>query len=164
MNDAVRDILRANGCDTGLEAPYSKFLSASNPVCPDDQFASFDTSELRRSFEPPPDSATDYAAIRRFYVAKIRNELRSRLIADKFRSIRETLTNGGRECISELFAERHNWRVGAARLSPSGIRICVSPRCPNAAVPGSEFCVAHILLDPNQKLFAECPTATGPSL
>jgi hypothetical protein len=40
--------------------------------------------------------------------------------------------------------------------------MCASPRCPNAAVPGSEFCVAHILLDQNQKLFAECPDCHRP--
>jgi hypothetical protein len=43
-----------------------------------------------------------------------------------------------------------------------GRKICAVDCCIRVATAGSDFCISHILRDPTQKLFVECPTCHRP--
>ena len=42
-------------------------------------------------------------------------------------------------------------------------RKCAETECPREALTGSDFCINHIVRDPHQKLFRECPNCRRPS-
>ena len=100
--------------------------------------------------------------MRQFYLTQIRASNRQEETDKMLESIENVLTNGSIEDILALQRDRHEWRTIAHNERQDQYPICENPECTNICVHGSNFCPNHILLDPNQKLFVECPNCHSP--
>jgi hypothetical protein len=88
--------------------------------------------------------------------AHMRNEEIAQAVRERTRELQEIIATCDLERLRSYIQEKHRWREGIAAALPDSPRICAHPDCIASRVEGSEYCVAHIMQDPNQKLFVKC--------
>ena len=165
MNAALKAIFKEKGCELPTEEPPAKYSIAENPISLNSDFSTFDTSSLYLAAGDFGDNKTKddkYLHIRQYYLNQNKTTSRNQLIEDHLNKIKNTLTNGSLEDIKELYRQRHIWRQKAHEIRKDEHPICLIEDCINIAVPGSSYCINHIVKDPNQKLFAECTICKRP--
>ena len=165
MNPSVLKILQENGCEIPNQDPPVDALDTDNPVDTNSDFSNFNIKPLYEAAGEAPEAETTeekYLHMRQYYMNQDRTERRSALIQEHLNRFKEILKNGTLEEIKELYKERHIWRQKAHEIREDGQPICKVESCIHIALPGSEFCINHILKDPDQKLFTMCPTCKRP--
>jgi hypothetical protein len=165
MDPAVRAILEANGCEGNLEDPPAQYETTERMIGSDEMISSMDTEKLTalagRSAAGRGD-ADRYWHVRQYYINQARGQRRDAEIEEKLVEIENVLKNGDPDGIAELFRQRHLWRQQVVEHMTDCRPICSVPDCYHVSAVGSEFCINHILLDREQKLFVECPVCHRP--
>jgi hypothetical protein len=165
MNPQIRAALEASGCDTALADPPTQFETTDNPIAADELFSTDDTQMLIDFAGPSPQAHTElerYWHVRQFFLKQDRAASRDEQGNAKLERIRAAVRSGDSADVLSLFRQRHVWRQHALEHLTDGRVICRVDCCPHIATTGSEFCINHILLDPSQKLFCECPSCHRP--
>ena len=165
MNPEVLAILNQNGCEIPKEDPPAEPFDTTNPLAGESDFSNFNIRPLYEVAGENPEAQTNeerYIHVRQFYMNKDRTERRSALIQDHLAEFKNILKNGTLEEIKELYKKRHMWRQKAHEIREDGQPICKVESCIHIALPGSEYCMNHIMNDPDQKLFIMCPTCKRP--
>ena len=137
--------------------PPAVFSTTERPYDPKDLFDSSGS-------DPNDDlmSTEEYQEARTGYLRDARRTNVDRFLFAKMSGIKEILTSGTEQEVIALMKRRHESKKRAMQASTEDQQICACPTCAKVAVPGSSFCIAHILNDSEQKLFAECPTCHRP--
>jgi hypothetical protein len=165
MNASVIAILEENECEIPDMPPPPNAHETTNPVEGLSDFSSFNTKPLYQAAGDSPETETliqKYVHARQFYMNKDRAEKRCSLINEHLENFKNILKNGSLEEIGDLYKQRHVWRKKAHEIREDGQPICQIDSCIHVALPGSIYCVNHILNDPNQKLFVMCPECKRP--
>ena len=165
LNPALKAMLESSGLDSNLEDVPQRFEETESLVGLAEPFASFRTEDLIEAAGEAPLCRTDlekYWHVRQYFVKKEKAATQGKIVAEKLDGIKAVVKHGNKDEIMNLFKQRHVWRQKAEEYCTGGNRICKSEQCPNLALKGSEFCVQHILQDPNQKLYIECATCHRP--
>ena len=161
MNEEVRSLLELEGCDVPSEEPPIDFLVADNPLIHEATFSPVDTSALYQisgadSINKKPEDR--YWAARQFYVHQLTAVKRNTLIEQGLQQIKETLTSGNIDDIKNILKQRHKWVSEAHKYRNDTRQICYEENCAHFALPGSKYCINHITLDKQQKLYVKCPS------
>lgn len=165
MNAAAKAILEENSCEIPTEAPPSGALESPCPIDQSSDFSTFNTHGLYEAAGDPGDGKTrdeKYLHMRQYYLNQSKAESRQKLISQHSEKIRRILTEGTPEELEELYKNRHMWRQRAHEVREDDKPICKVENCIQIAAPGSEYCICHIMNDPNQKLFVLCPKCNRP--
>lgn len=165
LNPAVKALLDSAGLESNLDDVPAKFEDTEQVVGPEDVFSSFDTTALLDAAGEAPSCRTNaerYWHVRQYYLREKRAAERDAIVADRLAKIQATVKEGTKDQIVEMFKQRHQWRQKADEFCTHTDKICKSEGCLRVALRGSEFCVNHIMSDPNQKLFVECPNCHRP--
>lgn len=107
-------------------------------------------------------SVAEYNRVRQNHVSCSNMSAIDELVRNERDKIEDILKNGDRDAILELMRMRHNWRSKSLEAYSAERKICEVPTCSTIAVIGSNFCMAHIMCDDNQKLFTECVRCKRP--
>jgi hypothetical protein len=124
-----------------------------------------DTQVLIDAAGPSPQARTDRERdwhVRQVCLRRDKAASRDQRKTLSIERIRDLVQRGDSADILNLFKQRHTWRQHAIDHMADGRVICKVDCCPHVATAGSEFCINHILLDSNQKLFCECPSCHRP--
>jgi hypothetical protein len=159
MKPALRAMLESRGCDLLLDDIPAHFDTAENPIAPNEPMSSFDTTALLDMAGPAPQARTNterYVHVRQYFGNQNRATSRDDIVGQKTTAIRRIVSTGDAAALMDLFKKRHVWRQRGLHHCTGGRWICASPDCPHVSVPGSDYCLNHILLDPSQKLFKKC--------
>lgn len=161
----AQTILESMGISGILDDPPVEFETTENPIPPDADFSEFDTSKIYEYAGPTTEGKTaseKYWHIRQYYMNQTRAAKRNEQITASIEDIKRILTSGSIEEIKDLQKQRHIWRKHAHEYRTDQLPICQVENCTEIALDGSKFCVRHILMDNEQKLFAECPNCHQP--
>ena len=140
-----------------LPPPPAVFATTERPYDPKDPF---DSSESDVNDELMPQS--EYQDARTAFLRDSRVKAVDKFIFTKMHEIKDIIKNGNERDIIELMQKRHRCKRRVMQTVTDEQQICEHNTCFRTAVPGSRFCVAHILNDRDQKLFTECPTCHRP--
>lgn len=165
MNPAQLQILEQYGCSIPTEAPPEVQIDVPQIIPTDKNFSYFNTQPLKEASSTTSlnkSRKSVYIHVRQYCLNSDKTEKRGEIVQDQYESIKKVLKEGSLEDIKELYKKRHIWRNLAHDVRKDDYPICKVESCIHIALPGSEYCANHILLDPNQKLFIECPTCKRP--
>lgn len=165
LNPAVKALLDSAGLESNLEDVPVHFAEAEQLVDSGSSFSTFDTEELVSAAGEAPSSKTDsenYLHIRQYLLKEVRAAEREKVVSERIAKIQATVKQGNKDEILSLFKQRHLWRQRADEFTTPSDKLCTVEGCIRVSLPGSEFCIGHIMRDPNQKLFVECPTCHRP--
>ena len=165
MKPSVQAILEEAGCEIPTEPAPKVALDSPMPFDQTTDFSHFNTKKLYTAAgEPGEGKSRDekYLHMRQFYLNQVRADSRQKLIQAHEEKIRKILTEGTPQQYQELLKQRHIWRTRAHEIRNDDKPICKFENCIQIALPGSDYCVAHILNDPDQKLFVACPKCNRP--
>ncbi|KAK8886801.1 hypothetical protein M9Y10_037834 [Tritrichomonas musculus] len=167
QKDSVQLYLESNGLDSALSEVPSKFETTEKHLESTESSLSFQTQKLCETLgcQPPADgkmNSDTYSNIRRYFVNQARGQSRKEFLDREKKSIQEKLESGNIDTIRLLFKNRHEWRTSIHKFRSDDMPICVVENCPHVALKGSNFCINHIMLDKNQKLYVECPQCHQP--
>ena len=148
-----------------LPSPPESFIeNPPNPVLPDQPYDSFNIQALVNDLNIENDQENPYPSYlqsREKYLSVLRNkeqEKAAKFITDK---IEQILFHGSIADLLQLYQKRHICRTQISHYLNKA-PICCVDGCINLCLEGSSFCSIHILNDPNQKLFKECPQCHHP--
>ena len=159
MESALRNILEQEGCEIPAEDPPVKFETTESPFENEVLLNEIDSNDL---FELTGDHGTEksaeekYRRVRQMYVNQIRSNKRNDVIKQRLGEIKRVLKDGSKEEVDKLFMQRHRWLSTIHIARKDGKSICSDPSCSHYSLPGSCFCVNHIMQDSEQKLFTKC--------
>jgi len=165
LTPGARAILEAAGIDSSLEEAPRSFAEPVNPIAKDHAFSSFAPDDLISPAGESPSARTPterYRHVRQFYMRDGRADGRDRLVAQRLSEILTTVKTGDQAAVLELFRRRHVWRQRATEMCAGHDKVCAVEHCTRAALPCSTFCVGHVVRDPDQRLFVECPACNRP--
>ena len=162
----LQQILESNECDTSLVQVPETFETAPRVVDPHESSTNFNTKRLfeisQLSSSESKSAADRYWHARRYYLNQIRASSRKQMNESEQKIIKEILKSGDKEKIKELFCNRHKWRTAIHEFRGDDKPICEAENCPHLALIGSKFCINHIMMDKEQKLFVECSNCHQP--
>ncbi|EAY17396.1 hypothetical protein TVAG_319910 [Trichomonas vaginalis G3] len=165
MKPSAIAILEERGCEIPKEAPPSEAVNTKNPVNTDGPMKNFNSIHIVQACneQSNPQSKEDkYIHLRQYYVNQVKGETRKQILDKKADEIRKILLKGSPEQIEQLYLNRHKWRQAIHEFRNDDKPICKVENCINVVVPGCEYCINHINLDPNQKLFVICEKCHRP--
>ena len=165
MKPTVQVLLQESGFEIPTEAPPADAIESTMPIDVTANFSTYNTKELYNAAGDPGDGKSrdeKYLHMRQFYLNQYRADSRQKIIQAHSDHIRHILTEGTPEEFQELCKQRHIWRTRAHEVRNDDKPICKAENCIQIALPGSEYCVAHIMNDPDQKLFVMCPNCKRP--
>ena len=160
-----QSILQSFGIPGTLEEPPTDFDTTENPIPEDADFSTFDTAKIYDCAGPTTEGKTaseKYWHVRQYFINQSRAAVRNEQIHQTILDIKQVLQTGSIEDIKELQRQRHIWRQYAHHYRTDDQPICEEENCIELALEGSKYCIRHILLDPDQKLFTECPNCHQP--
>lgn len=103
-----------------------------------------------------------YESVRKDHVRNDRIKSVNKLVRTKMMAIRDVMENGNRHQVLELMQARHAWRRSALSSHAVDVQICSHPYCSTVATIGSDFCIAHIIGDGDQRMFTSCEVCGRP--
>ena len=161
----AQSILQSFGISGTLEEPPADYDTTENPIPEDADFSTFDTSKIYECAGPTTEGKTaseKYWHVRQYFINQCRASVRNEHVDQSIAQIKQIIQTGSVEDIKELQKRRHVWRQYAHQYRTDDQPICEEENCIELALEGSKYCIRHILLDPDQKLFAECPNCLQP--
>jgi hypothetical protein len=148
---------------TRLRAPPKHSQTATPPI----PLEAAATTQDRRFYPvPAPDaSKLEFARVvtsnRRHFTQVVEGNARAEDLAESVRrriqEFRAMLDPPNLGQIRDLLREKHAWRQEIARFSAEYPRVCADPQCSARPIDGSDYCIAHILMDGRQQFFEQCP-------
>lgn len=165
MKPSVVKLLEEKGLDIPTENPPEDAEETKNPIDVRGKFKNFHSKKMYdASGEVGLEQTKEnkYLHLRQYYITQVKTETRNQAIEQKTEELRKILTTGSPEDIEKLYEQRHQWRITMHAKTNDIKPICKYDKCISTAIPGSEYCANHILSDPNQKLYIECPTCHRP--
>ena len=166
IKDSVKQFLESNGLDTELAETPQSFETTEACIDPSESSQVFQTSRLFElagchSAETKMNSDI-YWNVRRYYINQIRAQSRKEFFDKEKSSIQEIIRSQDINQIRKLFNDRHEWRKTIHNFRSDDFPICEVNNCTHIAIKGSSYCINHIVLDKNQKLYVECPNCHQP--
>ena len=166
MEQEVNKVLSLNGVNSSSQTQPPNFVeSKKNPYLKADlkQFSKGSFYQIS-----PPEKDDDIQCFlenisrnRRHYLRALENKAREETVkqqSQKFAEIiKEGIKNPKHTEFLNLFKERHKWLSNYQIYDENLPVICKVESCINPCFCNSEYCLNHILLDPNNKMFAQCP-------
>jgi hypothetical protein len=147
---------------TFAETEAPPFLELDDPAVIDSPF----------QYSPGRDSIAQFRAKMLHNRLLFVHALEAQRRRDEKRRNEQALTGVIREIVlspdfakwDQLLAERHNIREANAASDSVLPRPCKEQLCSCPRMPGSEYCVHHILKDASQRLFVACERCSQPYL
>lgn len=166
LKDPVQQFLESNGLDTELCEVPQQYDTTDNYLEPSESSLSFQTQKLCEISGCQPNetkmNSDLYWNVRRYYINQVRTQSRKDFLDKEKNDIQEILRTKDISQIKKLFNDRHEWRKSIHNFRSDDMPICEVNNCHHIALKGSSFCINHIILDPSQKLYVECPNCHQP--
>lgn len=166
IKDSVKQFLESNGLDTELAETPQSFETTESYLEPSESSSLFQTSKLFELSGCIPTetkmNSDAYWNVRRYYINQVRAQARKEFLDNEKNNIQECLRSKDINKIRELFTNRHEWRKAIHEFRSDDYPICAVDNCHHVALKGSKYCINHITLDENQKLYVECPKCHQP--
>lgn len=117
---------------------------------------------LEQTFSEFKTTEDKYSFFRQYMITYFRSSSIKEYEQEELKKIKNILENGTHDEVVSLYKQRHIWRQKIHEYRGDDCNVCAIEDCIYTALPGSDYCVCHILNDKNQKLFSECPDCRKP--
>ena len=161
----MEEIFTTNGLPLPMDEPPASFKTTTQITPEKEENPKYNVQKMagKSPLSVPEFNTIDqYLHVKQFYTGMLRSNQRKQVLVEETERIKAILEGGDPEAIKELMRERHTWRTAIQNNRSNGLMICKNEDCSHIAIPSSEYCINHILSDPTQVLFAECPKCHMP--
>lgn len=165
MNQSVRYFLEGNEIDIPTEDPPSDAQDTKNPIDLKGKFKNFNSYKMYQAagdVSYPESNEDRYLHLRQYYINQVKGEKQRAKNETMSGAFKRIINDEPLEKIEGYYTLRQRWRQEMHEQIKDGKKICHCQNCINVALPGSDYCINHILEDKNQKLFIACPKCHRP--
>ena len=147
VSPLVQEILDASGIKDPIGEIPPGFSESPSPLADDALFDLMFSAPIDDSSDDSPRPERDLV------IGAAEDEDTDRKVQERLDLLREIVRAGDVPQARKLMQLNKSVRG----------RKCADAECPGEALTGSDFCINHIVQDPRQKLFRECPNCRRPS-